>query len=101
MLGATEIDLNEQENLPTAIQQVAQTIASEIQNNLEGGTLGNYILGSGGGWQYIRPYIEEHFGDQLLDSNDFPAARKVEPWMRNVVGLKRYELLKVQNGRSK
>jgi uncharacterized protein YeeX (DUF496 family) len=100
MLGAKTIDLNETEYMPTAIEQVAQTIISEIQNNLEGGTLGNCILGSGGGWQHVQPYIQSRFGDQLLDSQSFPAARKVEPWMRNVVGLKRFELFKAQrNGK--
>lgn len=96
MLGAREIDLNDTDYLPTAVDQVAQTIITEIQNNLEGGTLGNCIIGSGGGWQHIQPYIQAAFGDQLLDSDDFPAARKVDPWMRNVVGLKRFELFKSQ-----
>ncbi|MCC7451976.1 MAG: ParM/StbA family protein [Anaerolineae bacterium] len=100
-LGANTIDLNESEYLPTAVQQVAHTIITEIQNNLEGGTLGNYILGSGGGWWHVQSYIQKYFGDQLLDSNDFPAARKVEPWMRNVTGLKRFELFKAaRNGKA-
>lgn len=101
MLGAKQIDLNEPEYLPTAVRQIATTIISEIQNNLEGGTLGNYILGSGGGWQYVRPHMEDHFGEQLLDSNNFAAARKVEPWLRNVVGLKRFELFKAGQHGSK
>jgi len=99
MLGAQTIDLNESDYAPVAVEQVAQTIISEIQNNLEGGTLGNHILGGGGMWPRIQPFIQEHFGDQLLDSSEFPAARKVDPWMFNVTGLKRFELFKVsRNG---
>ncbi len=101
MLGAKTIDLNDPDYAPTAIEQMAHTIIAEIKNNLEGGTLVNFILGSGGGWQYIRPYIEQRFGEQVLDSNDFPAARKIEPWMRNVVGLKRFELFKVSRNGTK
>ncbi len=102
MLGARTIDLNEPEYAPSAIAQMAQTIIAEIQNNLEGGTLVNFILGSGGGWLYVQPYIQERFGEQVLDTNDFPAARKIEPWMRNVIGLRRFELFKAAaNGRAK
>lgn len=102
MLGAQTIDLNEPEYAPTAISQVAHTIVAEIQNNLEGGTLANFIIGGGGAWPHVQPFIQEAFGDQLLDTNNFPAARKVDPWLRNVVGLKRFELFKAgRNGKAK
>jgi len=101
MLGAQTINLNDSEYAPTAIQQVANTVVTEIQNNLEGGTLGNFILGGGGGWPRMRPYLAEAFGAQLLDSQDFPAARKVDPWMYNVTGLRRFERFKASRNDAK
>ena len=97
--GSDQIDLKEDRYAPQGFRDVASKLVAEIQNNLEGGSLFNVMLGGGGLWPHISEDIEAAFPSHLKSGDayfeEYPAAATVEYWMLNAVGLKRYEQNKV------
>jgi hypothetical protein len=93
--GSNTIDLKEQKYAPAGFYDVAGKIVSELQNNLEGGSLINIMIGGGGLWPYISEYLEEAFPAHLKAGTDYeheyPTIVGIEPWMLNAVGLRRFE----------